>query len=361
MAQTFTRAAPERRPGASERPLTVLSVAYPLAPVSMDCTGGAEQVLAMLDRALVRAGHRSIVLACEGSRVAGELVTTPLPAGPLDDAARAQAHARYRTALAAILARTAVDVVHVHGLDFASYLPPPGPPLVITLHLPPAWYPAEAFASPRSRTHLVCVSEDQRRRCPPAADLVVIENGVDLEALRPGAFGPRQPHAVALGRICPEKGFHHALAACHRAGVPMLLAGAVFPYPAHESYFRERIVPLLDEARRFLGPVGLIEKQRLLATARCVLVPSEVPETSSLVAMEALACGTPVITSGAGALSGIVAHGRTGYVVSGEVEVAAALGRVHELDPIACRSAAEQRFSADEMAARYVDLYRRLS
>lgn len=48
--------------------LTVLSVAYPLAPVTADPVGGAEQVLARMDRALVDAGHRSIVIASEGSR-----------------------------------------------------------------------------------------------------------------------------------------------------------------------------------------------------------------------------------------------------------------------------------------------------
>ena len=57
--------------------LTVLSVAYPLAPVGPDAVGGAEQVLGQLDRALVRAGHRSIVVAQEGSRVADTLVAVP--------------------------------------------------------------------------------------------------------------------------------------------------------------------------------------------------------------------------------------------------------------------------------------------
>ena len=42
--------------------LTVLNDAYPLAPVDEDPVGGAEQVLAALDRALVRAGHRSAVV-----------------------------------------------------------------------------------------------------------------------------------------------------------------------------------------------------------------------------------------------------------------------------------------------------------
>ena len=55
------------------RPLTVVSVAYALAPVRPDTAGGAEQVLGALDRALVAAGHRSVVVALAGSRVAGTL------------------------------------------------------------------------------------------------------------------------------------------------------------------------------------------------------------------------------------------------------------------------------------------------
>ena len=100
---------------------------------------------------------------------------------------------------------------------------------------------------------------------------------------------------MALGRICPEKGYHIALDAAARAGVPMVLAGEVFRYPAHEQYFRDEIAPRLDASRRFIGPVGLHRKRRLLSEARCLLAPSLAPETSSLVAMEALACGTPVI------------------------------------------------------------------
>jgi hypothetical protein len=76
--------------------LSILSIAYPLAPVGPDAAGGSEQVLTLLDRTLVRRGHQSVVIACEGSRAEGRLVTAPLPPGPLDDAARAAAQARYR-------------------------------------------------------------------------------------------------------------------------------------------------------------------------------------------------------------------------------------------------------------------------
>ena len=78
--------------------LTVVNVAYPLAPVGPDAVGGAEQVVHLIDRALVHAGHRSIVVACEGSQTAGHLVSTPAPAGRLDENARQRAVAAHRRA-----------------------------------------------------------------------------------------------------------------------------------------------------------------------------------------------------------------------------------------------------------------------
>ena len=57
----------------------MLSIAYPFAPVGPNLVGGAEQILWDVDQALVAAGHRSLVVACEGSKPAGELFAVPLP------------------------------------------------------------------------------------------------------------------------------------------------------------------------------------------------------------------------------------------------------------------------------------------
>ena len=152
--------------------LAVLSVAYPLARVSEDSAGGAEQVLSTLDRALVAAGHRSIVVAPEGSRVAGALAPIPWTAGPLDERAKADAQAANRDAVARVLASERVDLVHLHGIDFDRYLPAPGPPVLATLHLPPDWYPPAALRPARPRTFLNCVSAAQHAACPPSPRLV---------------------------------------------------------------------------------------------------------------------------------------------------------------------------------------------
>jgi glycosyltransferase involved in cell wall biosynthesis len=341
--------------------LTVLSVAFPLAPVGPDAVGGAEQVLSALDRALVEAGHRSLVVASERSRAAGELVPVPAVEGRVDEDRWRRAHAEHREAIARALDRAPVDLVHLHGIDFQDYLPPPGVPVLVTLHLPPSWYRAEALAPVRPDTWLCCVSASQQRACPASPALLPpIENGVPVDELAAGRHAKRS-FALALGRVCREKGFHLALGAAHRARRPLLIGGKVFPFDDHNRYFEDEIVPRLDRLRRFLGPLGFARKRRLLAGARCLVVASLAEETSSLVAMEALACGTPVVALPNGALKEIVEHGRTGFLVRDEAEMADAIEAAGDLRPEDCRQAAAERFSRRRMTSEYLDLYRRLA
>ena len=339
--------------------LTVLNVAFPLAPVGPDAVGGAEQVLSLLDRALVEAGHRSIVLACEGSRTRGELVSVPRSEAPLDDDAVRRARERHARALFEILCHREIDVVHLHGIDFHTYLPPPGVPVLATLHLPIDWYQREALHPARPGTWLQCVSARQHGNCGPNPRVLApIENGVPVGPFRPRT---KRNFALMLSRICAEKGIHGAIDAAKRAGIPLLIAGELYAYAEHARYFHCEVAPRLDEKRRFIGPIGGTRKQRLLSAARCLLVASRVAETSSLAAREALAAGTPVIANAVGALMDTVEHGKTGFLVRNEVEMTEAIGRAGDIDPHQCWRAARKRFAAEPMIARYLELYARLA
>lgn len=342
---------------------TVLSVAYPLALVDADPVGGAEQVLAGLDRALVAAGWRSIVVATQGSTPEGELVPVPRTERQIDEASRARVQAAVRDAIAGVLARGQVDLIHLHGVDFAHYLPPHdprtgGPPVLATLHLPLAWYEDAALQPSRPDTHLMPVSAAQAATAPPGVVLLdPIANGVDVEGW---PRLTRRGYLLCLGRICPEKGFHLALDAAHALDMPLLLAGEVFPYAAHQAYFAQQIAPRLDRRRRWIGPVRGARKRRLLAAAAVVVVPSLVPETSSLVAREAAAAGTPVAAFDVGAMSETVEDGVTGVLVPVGGDLAPAVVQARSMDPQACRDRARARFALPRMTQEYLDLYRRL-
>ncbi|MBW7956993.1 MAG: glycosyltransferase [Deltaproteobacteria bacterium] len=337
----------------------VLGVSFPFAQVRPDTPGGAEQVLLSLDSALVSEGWGSVVIAPEGSRVEGTLIPTPFVKGRIDGQVRSYIHGLYRKAIGFALRHWKIDIVHMHGLDSHEYMPDEGVPLLVTLHLPLKWYPEQALRTGRALTFFNCVSATQMDGAPEWLDIIgTVRNGVPVERLRPSVR--RREYALSLGRICPEKGFHIAMKAAKRAGVPFVLAGSVFPYSEHEDYFKEAIAPNIGDKRIwFAGPAGFDRKRRLLAGARCVLIPSLVPETSSLVAMEALAAGAPVIAFPAGALAEVVEHGRTGFLVEGVEGMARAIRRAGSISSDECMRAA-RRFSSSLMASGYIDLYRKI-
>jgi glycosyltransferase involved in cell wall biosynthesis len=342
-------------------PLTVLSVGYSLAPVGPDAVGGAEQILSALDHALVAAGHHSIVVANDGSEVAGTLVPTgPVPA-QITDAERTVAHGRRGAAIAEALARFPIDLVHSHALDFADHLPAADIPTSVTLHLPPEFYPAGCMPIARPQTWFNCVSASQRCSFPRfSAMLPEIDNGVAVERLQTRLS--RRNFALCLGRICPEKGFEHAIdqggaarrnaARDRRRGVPLRGASPLFrgrdPSTARPVYPFSRL--------------GRLGAQASTAERRAVSAGAGLAaETNSLVAMEAIACGTPVIAFPSGALADIVEPRVTGYLVENAREMAATIRAVDRIDREHCREVARRRFSLDRMAAGYFTLYHRLA
>ena len=335
---------------------TILSVAYPFAQVGPTSVGGAEQILTSLESGLVDHGHQSVVVACQGSLARGRLFETPLTQGIITPAARRAVTAAHQETLDRALQSCTIDLIHLHGIDFHSYRLPPGFPVLVTLHMPPSWYPDAIWSLPPNY-HLQCVSETQRRACPPEhrARLHVVENGVSIPALDTCKL-PRS-YALMLSRICPEKNLHAGLDAARLAGVPALLAGETFPYAEHLRYLEEEIKPRLGTNAHLLGPVGGSEKARLLAGARCLLLPTLAPETSSLVAMEALAAGTPVIAFPSGAIPEIVEPNRTGFLPTDVAGMAAGIARVEEIDPAVCRAIAATRYSRQRMIDNYLALY----
>lgn len=342
----------------------ILYVAFPMVPVTASVAGGAEQMLWTLEQEIAACGHQTAVAACEGSEVAGRLIAT----GKAPDIADTyeQRKAEHEAAVLAEIARAPnagepYDLVHDKSGSFWMRAAEIDATVLATLHLPRSFYPAQAFASCPPNLLLNCVSESQVRTFADVPQVVgAVANGIRLSDF-PAAVDRRDDYLLWIGRVCEEKGAHVAIEVAARAGLPLVIAGQVHAYSYHQRYFEREIAPHLDGTRaRFVSMPSVWEKLRLLRHARALLVPSLVDETSSLVAMEAGACGTPVIGFRRGAIPEVVREGVTGFVVEDSEQMAAAISRADEIDPRACRAHVARNFSSDRMGREYDRLYAKI-
>ena len=349
--------------------------------------GGIENVIATLVPELRRRGVTVVLCGVAGSTLeADRFVPTlaepqfPNLAGPYGRMAGV-AHAHMLTVLEELRRDPSIDLVHDHleVVGPSMLAAANGPPVLHTLHWDLRKHPDfyGAFDG-RGRVHFNGVSPAQVARAPAHLRrqvLGAVPLGVPVERM---PFGRRKRNYVAmLGRITYDKGQDVAAQICRRLGLPLRLAGPVGgidgpraleraladpsgPACANDDvrFFRSRVEPLLDnDLVRWDGTLAGAEKLDFIARARACLFPGRWHEPGGTAVVEALACGTPVVATRRGAMRTLVQHGVTGYLADNEEELAAYLGRVDEIDPAACRAAAEERFSAGLMAERYLDLY----
>jgi glycosyltransferase involved in cell wall biosynthesis len=222
------------------------------------------------------------------------------------------------------------------------------------------------------------VSNAQLRTAPAnlrRQSLGAVHLGVDLAAHRFRA-GKGEDFLV-FGRVTPFKGQDVAARICKELGTPLVMAGPVAGVPSPQELFcaledpasplhgygdvrhyLDAVRPFEDGERiRWVGTVGGAGKDELVGRARAVLMPISWEEPGATAALEALACGTPVIATRRGALPEIIEHGRNGFLADDESQFAQLMLRAGEIDPAECRRSAEERFSAGVMAEGYLRLY----
>jgi glycosyltransferase involved in cell wall biosynthesis len=177
--------------------------------------------------------------------------------------------------------------------------------------------------------------------------------------LRRGSAPLEGGYLAFLGRISPEKRPDRAIEIAKRSGIPLVIAAKVDP--ADESYFDERIRPLLDHPLiEFIGEIGEREKPQFLGGARALLFPIDWPEPFGLVMIEAMREGTPVIAWRNGSAPEVIDENITGLVVDSIDAAVDAVDRVRDFDRGAVRRRFLERFTAERMAAQYLDAYQAL-
>ncbi len=110
---------------------------------------------------------------------------------------------------------------------------------------------------------------------------------------------------------------------------------------------------------KFIGEVDDREKAELLAGARALIFPTNWEEPFGLVTIEALASGTPVITTNKGAMPELVTPD-VGFRCNTFEEFQEAINRIDEISPRKCRERVEENFTAKIMTGKYIKAYKKI-
>lgn len=346
--------------GGSPR-LRVLLVSTPVGPLGSGAGGGVELTLCGIAQGLTRRGHQVTVLAPEGSRLnAVVLVTVPgAPQAPIQTLGRGEpVTLPPRSVLAAMWEEVRrcqgdVDVVVNLAYDWLPFYLTPFLAVSVA-HLVSMGSLSEAMdaaigAVVAARPGAVAMHSRAQAATFTFGDRVcVLGSGIDLGRY---VFVPRPEARLAwVGRISPEKGLADALAVADAVGLPLHVWGLM----EHEQVWEEAVAAHPGARAIYEGFLPTDALQAGLGRCAALLVTPRWVEAFGNVAIEALACGVPVVAYARGGPAEIVTDGETGFLVPPDdlAAMAAAVGRIGTIDRAACRQRAEREYSLDALAGR---------
>lgn len=219
---------------------------------------------------------------------------------------------------------------------------------------------------------------DKTAVIPPGVDLKVFHPYLQSEARRQLEIPLDDKMVLFVGRIEPLKGVDtllYAIQYLKESGdmPPKMCMSVIGGNPAKPRDTRhaelEKLMILRDELGlsnlvTFLGSRGQETLNRYYAAADVVVMPSHY-ESFGMVALEAMACGTPVIATDVGGLAQLIREGETGFLVPGMDSVALAerLGQVlsdNELRECLGRQAAEhaEAYAWPGITEQVINLYK---
>ncbi len=343
------------------RALRIAQVVPPLERVPPEAYGGTERVVYELVSELVRRGHEVTTFASGDSDVPGRLIPT-VPVALRPDGFGGDPSGFMLATMIAVLERESeFDLIHSH-LEWSSVMLARAArvPVVATFHgrLDLPW--ANALFETPPRAAMVAISESQASP-HPEVDWTVVHNGLSLAD---AAFERRRSDALCfVGRVAPEKGIVEAIEIAKLSNRPLRIAAKIGTVADERAFNDDVFEPArkaAGSAVEFLGEVSGLERDELFATSYATLMPGSWPEPFGLVAIESLACGTPILARRVGGLAEIIRDGVDGFFGDDTTQLAFNVPRVAELDRMAIRESVIDRFSATRMADGYEALYRRL-
>lgn len=334
-----------------EHNLKVLLVSTSVLPVGARRYAGIEKLVLSFAEELSKT-HKVTVAAPKGSIVPKECQLIETVKVPDEQDRDVLAYQRYYQQL------DQFDVIH----DF-SHSHVVGRMEADRPYLAMLWDPV-VTKYPKSHFNIMCQTKWQAARFEQVyAQKCVVQEPQAIEPDRYKFWDEKSDRFLFIAKLTPDKGAHLALKYCKMLGVPLDIVGGLIPTDT-KNYYHDLMSACDGKKYRLLYDLTEYEKIELLQRAKGVLYPVLQDEAHWLVGPEAWMCGTPTITFDRAAMKEIHPDIPLAFLPKNEEEFVQCLKTLrdgmNEARYILLRQYAEERFSAEKIVGKFVELYQKV-
>lgn len=167
-----------------------------------------------------------------------------------------------------------------------------------------------------------------------------------------------ESYLTFLGRIAPEKGLEDAVLVAQATNTSLKILGKM----ENKDYWQQICQTYPEAPIEYLGFFSTEEMQKILRKSKALLMPHRWVEAFGNVAIEAIACGVPVIAYRRGGPSEIIRHGKTGWLVEPDSveDMCTAVAKVDEINRLDCRHQAENEYSLPGLSDRFTAWFEKI-
>lgn len=336
-------------------------------PIRKDALGGTEMWTYSHAEKLKSIGHEVTLFANDESEFSGKLVKV-VKQKELFESGKKGVFSNNKIFLFAVHEMIEVvqrqkefDLIHVSSTNFQNFLPATSLikcPIVVTIHSSNLEYDdAKMIFGYFPDVNYVFISNDFAKRWPKPKNFSIIHNGIDFNQFEFSNLA--KDYYFWMGRVNPTKGVEDAVKFSRITKKKVFIAGPI----RDQNYFDQKVKPYLNKNLIYLGSLGHKEKIKYYKSAKAFLMPIHWDEPFGLVAVEAMACGTPVLGYKRGALPEVVKEGIGGFLAETDdiKQLIKLADNIEGLDRRKVMEEAKKNFSIEKMVKGYLDLYQSLN
>lgn len=349
--------------------------------------GGIEWIVYYLAKILSEKKHKVFLLTTKNSPQLGNYKIIPIYKNSIRKIEPYKSNLKIReiakfiaiTETLNFLTKEKFDIIHNHAgwrfLIFEKLFFPQK--FITTLHGPMNLDYQNFVFKQHKNSFYISISNNQRKDLQKLNYIKTIYNGVDIKYFQ---FKEKNENDYLLffARFSPEKGIKEAIESIEITKKKFIVAAKVDKNDLNFfNSLKERINK--NSLIEFQGEIDFKEKINYYQNAKALFVPIMWEEPFGLMFIEAMACGTPVITFARGSVPEVIKDGETGFIVNpsdddirgnwvvkktGIEGLCEAVERIYSMPEEkyrqmrrACRAHVEKHFTVERMVDEYEKVY----